>query len=87
MKQLFSKIFNRKQPQTMTEILRKDEVKKVLNAYLDSHLSDTDGILIIWAAKGMLYYDCGGIETGAEARGILQYCDDMIKEEGLPYHG
>jgi hypothetical protein len=83
---ILSKIFKRKQPETMTEIMRKNEVNWVANNFMESHLNDTDGIIIIWAAKGMLFYDCGGIETGAEARGILSYCDDMIREEGLPYH-
>jgi len=78
-------IFNRKQPRgAITEELRKKDVKDAISEFLGQHAQDTDGLILIYASKGKLYIDAGGIDTEAEARGILAFADDMIRDNGLP---
>jgi len=73
-------LLKRKEPSTdITELLRKDDARKCLSEVLDDHTRDMDGIIIIWAAKGELYYLDGGIDTETEALGILSWADEMVK--------
>lgn len=82
---IINTLFNRKQPsRNITQELRKQEVKQVVSEFISNHASHSDGLILIWAAGGELYLDAGGIDTMAEALGILSLCDSMIKTKGLP---
>ena len=82
---VFTTIFRRKQlSRNITQELRKREVQQVISGFIGNHAKRTDGIILIWASNGELYLDAGGIDTEAEALGILSLCDSMIKTKGLP---
>ena len=82
-KQLFKDKDKTASDTTMVEVLGRDDVKQILEDFIDKRLFEADGIIIIWAAHNDVYVDAGGFSE-AEALGAIALGQHMIIDKGIP---
>ena len=87
MNTVIKKLFSRKEDCSLIPELRtimgRDEVVNVTRHFATDHLPTAEGIIIIWATKGELCIDVGGL-TEAEVIGSMQIMGHQIEHHGVP---
>jgi len=76
-------VFNIKKENTsIKKILNNDEVKRLTEAFVNEHLKNTEGIIIIWATNRDLFVETAGLSE-AEVIGSMQIMGHRIEHEGI----
>jgi len=69
-------------PTTVREFLGRAQVQEVIDDFNANSLSDTEGVILIWAANHDIYVDTGGVSL-AEALGALSIAENILNREGV----
>ncbi len=79
---MFEKLLKNKGALSIRELIGNDDVKRVLEDFLNNHLATADGLVIIWSTRKEVIATHAGL-TEDETLGLLQRITHKINHEGF----